>query len=126
ATGGRGVDLIVDMVAGDYVPRNLSLLADDGRLVFISAMQRSFEGSFHVLEIMFRRLVITGLSLRGQSVARKSAIVARVEAGAWPLLSDGRITPVIYRTYSLADAAAAHRYLESSQHIGKLVLVVDG
>ena len=117
--------MIVDMVAGDYVPRNLSLLADDGRLVFISAMQRSFEGSFHVLEVMFRRLVITGLSLRGQSVARKSALVARVEAGAWPLLGAGRIRPVIDRVYPLAAAADAHRHLESSLHIGKLILAVD-
>ena len=124
ATGGRGVDVIVDMVAGDYVPRNLSLLADDGRLVFISAMQRSFEGSFHVLEVMFRRLVITGLSLRGQSVARKSALVARVEAGAWSLLGAGKIQPVIDRVYPLA-AADAHRHLESSLYIGKLVLAVD-
>ncbi len=126
ATQGRGVDVIIDMVAGDYVARNLSLLADDGRLVFISAMKGTFEGSFNVLDVMFRRLTITGLSLRGQSVARKTELVAAVEAGAWPLLAAGKIKPVIDRTYPLAAAAEAHRRLESSQHIGKLILNVAG
>jgi putative PIG3 family NAD(P)H quinone oxidoreductase len=124
ATGGRGVDVILDMVAGSYVPRNLELLADDGRLVFISAMERDFTATFDVLQMMFRRLVITGISLRGQSIPRKTAIAERVERHAWPLLADGRIAPVIDTVYPLAEAAAAHARLESSGHIGKLVLEV--
>jgi len=111
-------------VAGSYVPRNLQLLADDGRLVFISAMERDFTASFDVLQMMFRRLIITGISLRGQSVPRKTAIAERVERHAWPLLADGRIAPVIDTVYPLAEAAAAHARLESSGHIGKLILDV--
>ena len=123
-TGGRGVDLVLDMVAGEYVAKNLALLADDGRLVFVGRMSQQMEVGFHVQRIMYARLTITGVSLRGQSVARKGALVRQVEEYAWPLLRDGTIAPLIDTVFPLEEAAAAHRRLESSQHIGKIILRV--
>jgi putative PIG3 family NAD(P)H quinone oxidoreductase len=124
ATGGRGVDVIMDMVAADYVPRNMSLLADDGRLVFVGRMGPLVDSPINPTPIMFKRLTITGLSLRGQSIERKSAIARAVERTAWPWLAGGKIAPVIDRTYPLASAAEAHRRLKTSAHIGKLILDV--
>jgi putative PIG3 family NAD(P)H quinone oxidoreductase len=124
ATGGRGVDVIIDIVAGDYVAKNLALLADDGRLVFVGRMSQGLDVPFNVLRVMYHRLVITGLSLRGQSPARKGAIVRQLRERAWPLLDDGTMAPVIDTVLPLEEAAAAHRRLESSQHIGKIILRV--
>ena len=124
ATGGRGVDVILDMVAADYVPRNMSLLADDGRLVFVGRMGPLVDSPINPTPIMFKRLTVTGLSLRGQSVARKSAIARAVERTAWPWLESGAIAPVIDGVFPLAQAADAHRRLETSAHIGKLILAV--
>jgi len=125
ATGGRGVDVVIDIVAGTYVAQNIALLADDGRLVFIGRMSQQLDFSANVLRIMYSRLVITGVSLRGQSVERKTAIARDLEQHAWPLLCSGTIAPLIDSVFPLAQAAAAHRKLESSEHIGKIILKTD-
>jgi putative PIG3 family NAD(P)H quinone oxidoreductase len=124
ATGGRGVDVVLDMVAGDYVAKNISLLADDGRLSFVGRMSQKLDFSVNVLDVMYRRLSITGVSLRGQSVERKTAIAKAVEAKAWPLLESGKIAPLIDTVLPLSQAAEAHRLLESSRHIGKVILEI--
>ena len=122
-TLGAGIDVIVDMVAGDYIARNISLLADDGRLVFIGRMSQQMDFAANVSRIMYARLVLTGVSLRGQTVAQKSAIARQLEHVVWPLLDAGTIAPVIDSVLPLTEAADAHRLLESSRHIGKIVLV---
>jgi putative PIG3 family NAD(P)H quinone oxidoreductase len=121
-TGGRGVDVIIDIVAGDYVPKNVRLLATDGRLVFVGRMSQQLNVTVDMLRIMYERLVVTGVSLRGQSIERKAAIVAALEHRVWPLFASGEMGPVIDRVLPLAEAADAHRRLESSAHIGKIVL----
>lgn len=121
-TDGRGVDVIIDIVAGDYVPKNVRLLATDGRLVFVGRMSQQLNVTVDMLRIMYERLVVTGVSLRGQSIEQKAAIVAALEQRVWPKLSAGLISPVIDTVYPLAQAADAHRRLESSAHIGKIVL----
>lgn len=123
-TAGRGVDVILDMVAGDYVPRELQCLADDGRLVIIALLGGS-KASVDLGSILRRRLVITGSTLRPRPVEFKGAIARRLRSVVWPLIEAGRIRPVLYRTYPLAEAAAAHALMESSQHVGKIVLEVD-
>lgn len=123
-TGGEGVDVVLDMVAGDYVSRGISLLKDDGRFVLVGRMSQGLDVNFNVKTVMYKRLVITGVSLRGQSVERKSYVVGQVEKLAWPLLSSGAISPIIDTVFPLAQAAEAHRLLESSQHIGKVMLQV--
>lgn len=120
-----GADLILDMVGGDYLPRNLQTLADDGRLVQIAFLQGP-KVAVNFAQLMVRRLTITGSTLRPQSVAAKAAIAADLEREVWPLLSAGRIAPVIDAEFPLAEAAAAHARMESSAHIGKLVLKVEG
>jgi len=124
-TAGRGVDVVLDMVAGDYVAKNLSLLADDGREVLVGRMSQDLDVDFNVKTVMYKRLHITGVSLRGQSVERKTALVAQVERYAWPLLSKGIIAPIIDSVFDLAQACDAHQLLESSQHIGKIMLCVS-
>jgi NADPH2:quinone reductase len=123
ATGGKGVDVILDMAAGDFVPKELKALADEGRLVFI-AFLRGPKTELDVNELMRRRLTLTGSTLRPRPVAFKGAIAARLRERIWPLLEAGKIKPVVYKTFKLDDAAAAHRLMESSAHIGKLVLTV--
>ena len=120
-TGGRGVDVILDMVAGDYTPRELKALADDGRLVLIAFLGGA-KSQVNMAEVMQRRLVITGSTLRPRSVAFKTAIAAQLRAKVWPLLDAGRIKPVIHATFPMAEAAAAHALMESSAHVGKIVL----
>lgn len=122
-TGGRGVDVILDMVAGDYVPRELECLADDGRLVII-ALLGGAKTQVDLNQILRRRLTITGSTLRPRPVEFKAAIAAQLRARIWPLLEEGRIKPVIYREFALEDAAAAHAMMESSEHVGKIVLRV--
>jgi putative PIG3 family NAD(P)H quinone oxidoreductase len=123
ATSDRGVDVVLDMVGGEYFARNLSVLATDGRLVEI-ATQHGAKAEINIVAIMQRRLTVTGSTLRPRSVAEKGAIAAALRTHVWPLLESGRVAPVVHATFPLADAAAAHRMLESSAHVGKLVLVV--
>jgi putative PIG3 family NAD(P)H quinone oxidoreductase len=122
-TAGRGVDEIVDMVGGSYVARNLDLLAVEGRLVQI-ATQAGAKVEINVMQIMQKRLIVTGSTLRARPVADKGAIAAQVHAHVWPLFESGAVKPIVHSTLPLRDAAAAHRLMESSAHIGKIVLVV--
>lgn len=122
-TGGRGADVILDMVAGPYVPRNQKCLALDGRLITIALLGGAkAEVNFGLL--MMKRQTFTGSTLRPQSVEAKAAIAAGLRADVWPLLDSGRIAPVIQDTFDLKDAAAAHAALEAGDHIGKFVLTV--
>lgn len=123
-TAGRGVDLILDIVGGEYVARNLASLATDGRLVQIGLMGGE-AAPLDFRRILSRRLTVTGSTLRPRSVAEKGAIAAALLTEVWPLLEQGRVKPVIHRSFPLADAAAAHRLMESSEHIGKIVLELD-
>ncbi|MGC8201607.1 NAD(P)H-quinone oxidoreductase [Aliiroseovarius sp. PTFE2010] len=118
-----GADLILDMVGGDYIPRNIKALAEDGRLVQIAFLQ-SPRVEMNFAPVMMRRLTITGSTLRPQSVQAKAAIADELRANVWPLLDAGRIGPVMDSEFALADAAKAHARMESSQHIGKIVLKV--
>ncbi|HEX8427089.1 NAD(P)H-quinone oxidoreductase [Hymenobacter sp.] len=118
-----GADVVLDMIGGDYTPKNLRLLRDDGRLVFINAM-RGGPADFNALDVMRRRLTISGSTLRPRSADFKAALAAEVEGHVWPLLGEGRFRPVLYRTFPLSEAVAAHQLLESSEHIGKIVLTV--
>ena len=121
-TGGRGVDLILDIVGGSYVPRNLAALAMDGRLVQIGLMEGPPEAPVDFRKILGRRLTLTGSTLRARSVAEKAVIARAVTAEVWPMVADGRVRPVVHRTFPLAEAAAAHRVMETSEHIGKILL----
>jgi NADPH2:quinone reductase len=123
-TKGRGVDVILDMVAGDYVPRELQCLADDGRLVII-ALLGGAKATVDLNAVLRRRLVITGSTLRPRPVQFKGEIARRLRAQVWPLIESGRIRPVLFRTFPLGEAATAHALMESSQHVGKIVLEVD-
>ena len=122
-TEGRGVDLILDIIGGDYLQRNLSCLADDGRLVQI-ALQHGPKTDINLLPILLKRLTLTGATLRPRSVAFKAAIAGALRENVWPLLDAGTIRPVIYKTFPLTEATAAHQLMESSAHIGKIVLTV--
>jgi putative PIG3 family NAD(P)H quinone oxidoreductase len=121
ATGDRGVDVILDMVAGDYIPREIDALADGGRLVFIATLGGS-KGSIDAATIMRRRLTLTGSTLRARSVAFKGALARQLHDKVWPLLDAGKLRPVIHQVFPAAEAARAHTLMESSAHIGKLVL----
>jgi NADPH2:quinone reductase len=121
ATGGKGVDVILDMVGGDYVPKELKCLADEGRLVFI-AFLRGAKTELDINELMRRRLTLTGSTLRPRPVEFKGYVARNLREKIWPLIEAGRIRPQIYRTFALAQASEAHRLMESSKHIGKLVL----
>jgi NADPH:quinone reductase len=123
ATGGKGVDVVLDMVGGDYIPRSIKVMAPEGRHVSI-AFLRGPKVELNVEPIMRKRLTLTGSTLRPRSVAEKSAIGAELREKVWPLLSGGKIRPVIYKTFPLAEAAQAHALMESSEHIGKIALVV--
>jgi len=122
--GERGVDVVLDMVGGDYVPRNLELLAVDGRLVQISLLGGA-TAQVNLGLVMRRRLTITGSTLRPRSVAEKGALAAAVKEHVWPLVESGAVRPVVHATFPLRAAADAHRLMESSTHIGKIVLVVS-
>lgn len=122
-TGGRGVDVILDMVAGDYVPREIGCLADDGRLVVI-ALLGGAEARLDLAAVLRRRLTVTGSTLRPRTVAFKSAIAARLRSVAWPLIAAGRIRAMVHSVFPLEQAAQAHALMESSAHIGKIVLLV--
>jgi NADPH2:quinone reductase len=123
ATGGKGVNVILDMVGGDYVPKELKCLADDGRLVFIAFLGGQ-KTELDIGELMRRRLVMTGSTLRPRPVEFKGAIARSLREKIWPLIEAGRIKPEIFKTFPLALASEAHRLMETSQHIGKIVLTV--
>ncbi|MGC8549761.1 MAG: NAD(P)H-quinone oxidoreductase [Acidobacteriaceae bacterium] len=123
STGGHGVDVILDMVGGDYLARDLHALAMDGR-VSVIATQGGRRAEFDVALMMRKRAVITGSMLRPRTVAEKAAIVAALREKIWPLYESGRIKPLLHGVYALENAAEAHRELESGGHIGKLVLTV--
>jgi len=122
ATGGRGIDVILDMVGGDYFPRNMEALAMGGRLVQIATLGGP-KSQIFLPAVMQRRLTITGSTLRPRSVAEKGAIAQALRQQVWPLLDDGRVRPIIYKTFPIRAAADAHRLMESGAHIGKIVLV---
>src|SRR5262245_29345024 len=123
-TGGRGVDVVLDMVGGDYFARNIESLAVEGRLVEIATLQ-GVKAELNIQTIMQRRLTITGSTLRARPVAEKGAIARAVHEQVWPLLESGAVKPIVHATFPLRDAAEAHRVMESSSHIGKLVLVAS-
>ncbi|MPL75529.1 Phthiocerol/phenolphthiocerol synthesis polyketide synthase type I PpsC [bioreactor metagenome] len=118
-----GADLILDMVGGSYIPRDVKALADDGRLVFIAFLE-SPKAELNFAQVMLRRLTITGSTLRPQSDAAKAAIAAELRAQVWPMVAAGRLRPIHDSTFPLTEAAAAHARMESSAHIGKIVLQV--
>jgi NADPH:quinone reductase len=120
-TQGKGVDVILDMVAGDYVKREVECLAEDGRLVII-AVQGGTKAEVNAGLVLRRRLSITGSTLRPRPVAFKAAIAKALKLVIWPLLADKKIRPVIYKTFPAAQAALAHELMESNQHVGKIVL----
>ena len=123
ATGGRGVDLILDIMGGSYVNRNLAALAVDGRLVQIGLMGGE-SANVDLRRVMGRRLTLTGSLLRPRSVEEKGEIAAALVREVWPLLEAGRVRPIIYKTFPLTDAGAAHQLMESSEHVGKIVLTM--
>jgi putative PIG3 family NAD(P)H quinone oxidoreductase len=122
-TGGKGVDLILDIMGGSYLNRNLAALAVDGRLVQIGLMGGE-SASLDLRRVLGRRLTITGSTLRPRSVGEKGAIAAALAREVWPLLEAGTVKPIVYKTFTLADAAAAHHLMESSEHVGKIVLTM--
>lgn len=122
-TEGRGVDVVFDMVGGDYIARNVEVLAPDGRLVFI-AFQKGVKAEINFLPIMIKRLTVTGSTLRPRDTGFKSAIARELQSKVWPLISSGSIRPIIHATFPLAEAAEAHRVMEEDRHIGKIVLTV--
>ncbi len=123
ATGKRGVNLILDMVGGDYIPRNVRALATDGRLVMIAFLNGP-KAELNFAQVMMKRLTLSGSTLRAQSVEAKARIAADLKREVWPLLASGQVAPVMDRTFALEDAASAHARMESSEHIGKIVLDV--
>lgn len=125
ATGGKGVQAVIDMVGGDYVPRNLQCLADEGRHVSI-AVQRGATAEIPIFDIMRRRLTLTGSTLRPRSVEFKQLVADEIDRMVWPHVREGRLTPVIDLTFPLAEAANAHARMESGDHVGKIVLTVGG
>jgi NADPH:quinone reductase len=120
-TGGRGVDIVLDMVGGDYMPKNLACLADDGRHVSI-AFQRGPTAEINLGLVMRKRLILTGSMLRPRPIAFKTAIAETLEGTIWPAFEAGRLQPVTDMVYPLAQAAAAHARMEAGAHVGKIVL----
>lgn len=121
-TEGRGVNVVLDMVGGDYVARNIRCMADDGRHVSIAA-QGGMQATVPVFEIMRRRLTLTGSTLRARDTAFKGLVADELARNVWPHVETGKLKPVIDRTFALVDAADAHRHMESGAHMGKIVLV---
>jgi len=121
ATGGRGVDVILDMVGGGYFARNMKILAVEGRLVQIAFLQGA-KAEIDLGPLMVKRQTLTGSTLRPRSVAEKGAVASSLKEKVWPLIESGKVGPVIFKTFPLAEAAAAHRLMESGSHIGKIVL----
>ncbi len=124
-TGGKGVNLVLDMVSGDYVPRNLKCLAEDGRHVTI-AVQGGAKAELNMAVVMSRRYTLSGSTLRPRSAQFKALLAQEIATNAWPLVAEGKLRPVMDRTFPLAEAAAAHARMEAGAHIGKIVLEVGG
>jgi len=124
-TGGKGVDVVLDMVSGDYVPRNLKCLAVDGRHVTIAVLG-GMKAELNMAVVMSRRLTLTGSTLRPRTDAFKTLLAGEIERNAWPLFTDGTLRPVMDRTFPLAEAAAAHARMEAGDHVGKIVLEAPG
>jgi putative PIG3 family NAD(P)H quinone oxidoreductase len=124
-TAGRGVDLVLDIMGGSYVARNLAVLATDGRLVQIGLLEGAPSATIDLRPIMGRRLTITGSLLRPRTVAEKGRIADALRREVWPLVDAGRVAPIVAATFPFEEAAAAHRLMESSTHIGKIVLVPE-
>lgn len=124
ATGGRGVDVVLDMVAGDYLRRDIEACATNGRIVLIAQLGGA-QATIPTMALLLKRVTITGSTLRARSVAEKGALASAVGAEVWPLLESGAMRPIVHATFPLAQAAEAHRVMESSAHIGKLVLVMS-
>ncbi|MDY0309987.1 MAG: NAD(P)H-quinone oxidoreductase, partial [Castellaniella sp.] len=122
-TDGRGVDVILDMVAGDYLARNIEVLADDGRLVMI-ALLGGARGTLNCGQVMRRRLTVTGSTLRARPVAFKARIATALRERVWPLLESGAVRPSIHAAFPLAEAARAHAMMDAGEQIGKIVLAV--
>jgi NADPH2:quinone reductase len=125
-TAGKGVDVVLDMVGAPYTIRNIRSLAMDGRLVQIAFLEGSKVENFDMLPVMLKRLTLTGSTMRPRSTAEKGAIAGQLRAKVWPLLDAGRVPPLIHGVFPLAEAAAAHALMETSTHIGKIVLTVAG
>jgi NADPH2:quinone reductase len=123
-TGGKGVDVVLDMVGGDYLPREIACLADDGRIVLI-ALLGGARAQVDLGQVLRRRLTITGSTLRPRPIAFKAQIARELRERVWPLIESGKIRPVIYQTFPLAAAAEAHALMESSAHVGKIMLDVS-
>jgi NADPH2:quinone reductase len=123
ATGGKGANVILDIVGGEYIERNYEAASIDGRVLQI-AFQGSSKATVDFRRLMLKRLHHTGSTLRARPIPEKAAIAQSVEANVWPLIAAGKVKPVLYRTFPLKEAAAAHALMESSQHIGKIVLTV--
>jgi len=122
-TKGKGVNVLLDMIAGDYMKRNLMVMAPEGRIVMI-AVQRGPKIKANILPIMLKRLTFTGSTLRARETAFKADIARNLKEKAWPLIEQGKIRPVMSKSFALKQAAAAHSYLESGQNMGKIVLTV--
>ena len=122
-TEGAGVDIVLDMVGGDYLPRNLDCLAEEGRHVSI-AVQRGATAELLIPKVMQRRLMLTGSTLRPRPAAFKSLVADELARSVWPFAEQGRLKPIIHATFPLADAAEAHRVMEAGEHVGKIVLTV--
>ncbi len=123
-TGGKGVDVILDMVGGSYAMQNIRSLGMDGRLVLIAFLGGSKVENFDMLQIMIRRLTVTGSTMRPRTTAQKAQIAAELREKVWPILDAGRCAPAIHATFPLSGVVAAHKLMESSQHIGKIMLTV--
>ncbi len=119
----KGVDVILDMVGGAYMQKNLSILAVEGRLVQIAFLQSSIVENFNFMLMMLKRLTLTGSTLRSRSLAQKAEVAEALRAKVWPLLDDGKAKPIIHATFPLEDARAAHEMMESSTHAGKILLL---
>jgi NADPH:quinone reductase-like Zn-dependent oxidoreductase len=115
--------VVLDMVGGDYIARNVESLAPDGRLVFI-AFQKGVKAEINFLPIMLKRLTVTGSTLRPRDAVFKSAVARALQAKVWPLIESGTVRPIVHATFPLAQAGEAHQMMEEGQHIGKIVLTV--
>jgi NADPH2:quinone reductase len=123
ATQGYGIDVTLDMVAGSYVPRNIDIAAVEGRIVTISTLGGT-KAELNMVPVMMKRLTLTGSTLRARTVAQKAAVADAMRQNVWPLIAAGKVKPVIFRTFPLAEASEAHRLMETSNHIGKIVLTM--